>query len=195
MTATSAPTLVVQSLGERIRRFVFDRPAGLRPGRYRHGEAVGADAPLAAAVLAIPGIAEVTVSPERVEAVAEPGIDWAPLEERVAYAIGMALRSAERIDPSGDSVSGLSDDAMFDLVERLLERDINPAVAGHGGRIDLLDVQDATVVIRMMGGCQGCGMANVTLRQGIEQTLRRVVPGFRGLRDVTDHASGTNPYF
>jgi Fe-S cluster biogenesis protein NfuA len=50
-------------------------------------------------------------------------------------------------------------------------------------------------VVRMMGGCQGCGMANVTLRQGIEAQLKRLIPGLRGLRDVTDHASGENPYF
>ena len=87
------------------------------------------------------------------------------------------------------------DDAIFRAAARLIEREINPAVASHGGRIELIDVQDATVVLRMLGGCQGCGMASVTLKQGIEGTLRQAIPGLRGIADITDHASGTNPYF
>ena len=89
----------------------------------------------------------------------------------------------------------LDDDEMFEVVEGILRTQVNPAVAQHGGRIDLLDVQDAVVVVRLMGGCQGCGMANQTLRQGVEASLRRAVPGFRGVRDITDHAAGANPYY
>ena len=70
-----------------------------------------------------------------------------------------------------------------------------PGVAQHGGAVELIDVQDATVVLRMLGGCQGCGMANVTLRQGIESSLKRALPSLQGLKDITDHAAGTNPYF
>ena len=62
---------------------------------------------------------------------------------------------------------------------------INPAVAQHGGRIDLLDVEDGIVVIRMMGGCQGCGMANVTLKQGVEVEIKKVVPTIREVLDIT----------
>jgi len=68
-------------------------------------------------------------------------------------------------------------------------------VAQHGGAIDLIDVQDATVVVRMSGGCQGCGMANVTLRQGIEAALKKAIPALAGIRDVTDQSSGASPYF
>lgn len=89
----------------------------------------------------------------------------------------------------------VDDDAMYHVASRLIERDINPAVARHGGKIELIDVQDATVVVRMLGGCQGCGQASVTLRQGIEGTLRQAIPGLKGISDITDHASGTNPYF
>ncbi|MGH7657306.1 MAG: NifU family protein [Gemmatimonadales bacterium] len=88
-----------------------------------------------------------------------------------------------------------SDDAIFDLVSDIIERQINPGVAQHGGRVELVDVQDATVHLRMMGGCQGCGMASVTLRQGIEASLKRSIPELRGIRDITDHTSGTNPYY
>jgi len=67
-------------------------------------------------------------------------------------------------------------------------------VAQHGGFVDLLDVQDGIVMLRMGGGCQGCGMADVTLRQGIEKALRQRVPEIAGILDVTDHSAGSNPY-
>jgi Fe/S biogenesis protein NfuA len=60
--------------------------------------------------------------------------------------------------------------------------------------VDLIDVDEGIVVVRMMGGCQGCGMANVTLRQGIEAALKRSIPGVQGIRDITDHSAGANPY-
>jgi Fe/S biogenesis protein NfuA len=88
-----------------------------------------------------------------------------------------------------------ADDDIYDLVSEIFRTQVNPAVASHGGRVDLLDVENGVVVVRMMGGCQGCGMANATLRQGIESSLTRMVPGFRGIRDITDHASGRNPYY
>jgi len=72
---------------------------------------------------------------------------------------------------------------------------VNPMVARHGGRVELIDVQDAVVMLRMGGGCQGCGMADVTLRQGIEAMLNRHIPEVKGIVDITDHGSGANPYF
>jgi Fe-S cluster biogenesis protein NfuA len=87
------------------------------------------------------------------------------------------------------------DDTLYGVVSRIFATQINPAVAQHGGKVELIDVQDATVVLRMSGGCQGCGMANVTLRQGIEAALRRQLPQVRGIRDITDHSAGTNPYY
>lgn len=93
------------------------------------------------------------------------------------------------------TTGALTDDRIYDVVDRLFREEINPMVARHGGKVELLDVQDATVVVRMMGGCQGCGMATVTLRQGIETALRQAIPGVRGIKDITDHASGKNPYY
>jgi Fe-S cluster biogenesis protein NfuA len=89
----------------------------------------------------------------------------------------------------------MSDDAMYEIVAEIFRGDINPMVARHGGRVDLVDVQDGTVVVRMMGGCQGCGMATVTLRQGIEAALRQALPTIQGIKDITDHAAGANPYY
>ncbi len=80
-------------------------------------------------------------------------------------------------------------------IQRLLDENINPQVAGHGGHIALVDVQIDTVFIRLEGGCQGCGMADVTLKQGVATQIRALVPSITNVLDVTDHAGGANPYY
>ncbi len=77
----------------------------------------------------------------------------------------------------------------------VLEEQINPSIAAHGGRADLVAVDDGVAYLRLSGGCQGCGLASVTLSQGIEVALRDEVPEIVRVVDVTDHASGTNPFF
>jgi Fe/S biogenesis protein NfuA len=84
---------------------------------------------------------------------------------------------------------------LADRVRRVLEERINPAVAAHGGHITLVDVRQNVVYVRMSGGCQGCGLARVTLRQGVERMIREAVPEVVAVEDVTDHASGTDPYY
>ena len=80
-------------------------------------------------------------------------------------------------------------------VQTVLDEKINPAVASHGGHISLIDVQESTAYIRREGGCQGCGMANVTLKEGVEKEILASVPGITTVLDSTDHASGNNPYY
>jgi len=80
-------------------------------------------------------------------------------------------------------------------IQEVLETRINPSVAGHGGHISLIDVDGARAYIRMEGGCQGCGMANVTLKEGVVVEIQKVVPTIREVLDVTDHAGGSNPYY
>jgi Fe/S biogenesis protein NfuA len=89
-------------------------------------------------------------------------------------------------------------DLSGDVAQRLiqvLEAQINPAIAAHGGSAELVAVEDDTAYLRLGGGCVGCGMVSVTLRQGIEVALREAVPVITRVIDVTDHASGTNPYY
>ena len=84
---------------------------------------------------------------------------------------------------------------LADRVKQVLETRVNPAVASHGGQISLVDVDDADVYLELGGGCQGCGMARVTLKQGVEKMLREAIPDIGEIHDVTDHAAGTNPYY
>ena len=80
-------------------------------------------------------------------------------------------------------------------VQELIDSRINPGVASHGGHVELLDVKDGMVYVRLGGGCQGCGMVDVTLRQGIEALIREEIPEIQQVVDTTDHASGQNPYY
>jgi Fe/S biogenesis protein NfuA len=80
-------------------------------------------------------------------------------------------------------------------VNRVLQEKINPSIASHGGFINLVAVEDGTAYLQFGGGCQGCGMVNVTLKQGVEKVLFEEIPEITKVMDVTDHASGTNPYY
>ena len=81
------------------------------------------------------------------------------------------------------------------LIQEAFDTNINPAIASHGGFVELLGVDGATAFVRLGGGCQGCGMADVTLKQGIEVSIKEAVPGIDRVVDQTDHASGHNPYY
>jgi Fe/S biogenesis protein NfuA len=92
----------------------------------------------------------------------------------------------------------MSDESATDLKEKvqaLIDNMINPAVAGHGGFVDLIDVKDNKVYLQMGGGCQGCGAADVTLKSGIERLIKEELPEVEEVLDTTDHASGANPYY
>jgi len=86
--------------------------------------------------------------------------------------------------------------SLEDRVAWLLQTEVNPSLASHGGRVSLVEITDSKqVVLQFGGGCHGCGMADVTLKQGIEQTLKRNIPEITAVLDATDHQSGTNPYY
>ena len=113
-----------------------------------------------------------------------------------AYLDGITLDA----DPSTgaltvDNPNPLWLDPVAEAVQRLLDDEINPAVASHGGFIDLLDVSDGVAFIHMGGGCQGCGMAEVTLGQGVRTAILDRFPEITEVRDTTDHAQGANPYY
>jgi len=90
-----------------------------------------------------------------------------------------------------------ADDApLTDRVNWVLQEQINPMVASHGGQVGLVEItEDKDVVLQFGGGCQGCGMVSVTLKQGVETTMKRELPEIRNIVDATDHASGENPYY
>ena len=128
-----------------------------------------------------PGGFEIFVDPRSLESLQGASIDY----------VDELQQSGFRIDNPNSPWS----DPHARAVQELLDREINPAVAAHGGWIQLLDVRDGVAYLSMGGGCQGCGMADVTLRQGVESRIKEAVPDIREVVDTTDHAGGTNPYY
>lgn len=98
--------------------------------------------------------------------------------------------------PTLDDVpTGDMDTELAALVDGFLEAEINPAIASHGGMARLVGLEAGIAYLQLAGGCQGCGMAAVTLEQGIKQALLGALPEIDDVVDVTDHASGSNPYY
>lgn len=128
----------------------------------------------------------------RKQAIANIVRHYVPAVEAVAYLSDTAPPQTVSILPPGepqlDSPSALA-------IQKLLDERINPGVAAHGGYIELLDVRQDTAYIRMGGGCQGCGAADVTLRQGVEVEIKNTAPEITRIIDVSDHEAGENPYY
>lgn len=129
-------------------------------------------------------------------------------ESSVARLVGARLDYSEEgegglviLNPNAPPAAGATaptGDLSGELAQRVLavlEQQVNPSIAMHGGRADLVAVEEGTAYLRLSGGCQGCGLATVTLSQGIEVALRDCVPEITSVVDVTDHASGANPYY
>ena len=113
---------------------------------------------------------------------------------------GMSIRNPNRppLPQASPTMTGPPPDLTGDVAQRViqvLDAQINPSIASHGGRADLVAVTDGAAYLRLSGGCAGCGMAAVTLSQGIEVAIKESVPEIVRIVDVTDHASGTNPYY
>ena len=100
---------------------------------------------------------------------------------------GFSVNNPNEPDPSNDP--------LFARVQNFINDQINPGVQTHGGHVTLLEVKDGVAFVELGGGCQGCGMVDVTLRDGVIGTLQRAVPEISEVLDTTDHESGDNPYY
>jgi Fe/S biogenesis protein NfuA len=127
-----------------------------------------------------------------VEAVRGASIDWSDDLMRGGLVVSNPNKPSPVVEAPTDE--GLEGD-VAERVAQVLDRHINPAIAMHGGMAQLVGVEGDTAYVRLGGGCQGCGMAGVTLDQGIEQAIVAAVPEVARVVDVTDHASGENPYY
>ncbi len=112
---------------------------------------------------------------------------------------GATLQYVESLSGGGFRFENPNRPRLLDLplagrVQRILDEQINPGIAAHGGRVTLVDVRGDRVVIEFGGGCQGCGMADMTLREGVTSTLRQALPEIAAVVDATDHEAGESPY-
>jgi len=134
------------------------------------------------------------------------GITVVVAREQAPNIEGATIDFVERVNESGFEVqpvaatpgarpSGPPTGELATKVQGILDAQVNPSIAAHGGSIDLVDVQGTEIYLLMSGGCQGCAMSRLTLRQGVEKILLQNVPEISAIHDATDHASGDNPYF
>lgn len=130
------------------------------------------------------------------EVTGSPGAAW-PLLGRIETLIRHAVPEIAKVQMVGPAAppASVAGDGLADRVRDVLEREINPLIAAHRGHASLVGVEQGWVRLRLEGGCQGCSLAEVTLRQGIEPLLRAKVPGVVGLTDVTDHEAGRDPFY
>lgn len=170
--------------------FTVDRPVHSGKVVFNNPEEVKEN-DLAGSLFKISGISKVELDGYKVIVTQTGDEDWRQIGKRIGTAIRNFLNPPPQV-PEGDR---LPSEQVRMRVQQVLDDMINPGVAAHGGFVELLDVQDDNVYIRMGGGCQGCGAADVTLKMGIERLIRDNVPQVREILDTTDHGSGQNPYY
>ena len=133
------------------------------------------------------------------EVTGSPGAVF-PLASRIEALVRAAVPgiTVVRLVTPGAGPAGSPPDAVRNLAEaarRVLDAEVNPAIAAHRGHVTVAGADHGWIRIRLEGGCQGCSLAEVTVRQGIEPLLRARLPAMTGLIDLTDHEAGTEPFF
>ena len=157
-----------------------------------------AGAPLGERLFALGGVASVLVAGNVVTVGKTTGAVWTGLKAAIGAAIRAQLLSgvpALLTTASRSGAPGRSDAELGVAVQQLLDREVNRAIANHGGKISLVEVRDRRLFITMSGGCQGCASSQVTLRQGFEVMVKRVAPEVTAIVDATDHAAGKQPFY
>ena len=176
-------------------RFIVDRPV-YPNGSIYFGEKIRATgSPLAEKIYAIDGVQTLLIQDNVVTVSAVTNGNWMPVAKQVGEAIRTVINSGDKIVADNVLANMPAPDAIRQKVLDVLNNEINPAVASHGGWVELIDIKGNEVFIKMGGGCQGCGMADVTLKQGVEKSIRLAVPEVGAIMDTTDHASGRKPYY
>jgi len=156
--------------------------AGRGPAGFNYSMALEEDAqPAAGEAVQDEGDFKILLDGENLEKLRGASIDF----------VGQLVGGGFKID----NPNSVWDDPLAAEIQALIDSQINPGVASHGGFVELLDVKDSRVFVRMGGGCQGCGMASVTLKQGVEVLIRQEFPQIESVVDTTDHAGGDNPYY
>lgn len=199
-------------------RFVVDRP--VYPGRwaYFNGLEAAKGSALAERLFRVEGvsgalIAHETVTIDRVPPTGLPVVgaalravrralgdrsagaeNWPSLGKEIAGAIRAHLETGAPAVPDPPPFRVPTASELRDRVQRALDEQVNPVIAGHGGGVTILDLRDNVLYLQMWGGCQGCGLAGMTLKNGVEAALRDAVPEIGKVIDLTDHNAGKAPY-
>ena len=170
------------------------RVAGVRDGHFDYDLAmIGSQDISPADHRETHGLLTVVIPADSVEKITGATLD----ESRDLLKPGLVLDNPNRPSPriATDGPPPELTGPVEQRVVQILDQQINPSIAAHGGVAELVAVEGGTAYLRLGGGCQGCGMASVTLSQGIETAIRQAIPEITSVIDVTDHAAGQNPYY
>ncbi len=194
MTTTDEIVIKAQVLTEDSCQFIVDRPL-MNGSRYFDSHDAAAASPLAEKIFAIKNVDGVLISNNIVK-VSKLGYDqWMTIAKKVGVLIREQLQSGEPIINESAMNAPIDEQDIRKKMIDLLQSQINPNVSSHGGFVALMDVKNNDVYLQLGGGCQGCGMATVTLRSGIEKMIRANIPEVGAVIDVTDHDNGMSPYY
>lgn len=188
--------ITAEVLDPQMCRFTVDRP--VHPGGsvqfLSREKAKGV--PFAERIFEIENVTAVSLSGNVVTVTKSSPEEWTLIGKKVGAAIREQFQVLAAAVPLEESKADPAlEHEIRTKVAGLLASQINPGVAMHGGRVDLIDVKNTTIYLRMGGGCQGCGMADVTLKQGIQRLIKKYVPQVTEILDTTEHAAGRNPYY
>jgi len=159
---------------------------------------LAAGSPLAERLFALSGVAHVLVVENIVTVGKHSGASWSALKAEIGTLIRAQLVSgvpAILDSPRTAGTARRTDAEVRTVVQDLLDRQVNPAIAAHGGRISIVEVTDGNLFVTMSGGCQGCAASQLTLRRGFEIKVRRVAPEILDIVDTTDHTAGKTPFY
>lgn len=151
--------------------------------------------PLLESLFALKGIREVFVTGDSLTISKDSDEEWQVLGREVGRTIRELIKSGKPLMAENLKQPVPSDEEIKSIVDEMIENEINPAIASHGGFVECVAVKDGQVMLRLAGGCQGCASSSQTLRYGIERAIRERIPGVGEVVDVTDHSAGVNPYY
>ena len=192
--STAEISITGEPISEATCRFTVDRPVYPDRSFAFLNKAQAQGSPLAERIFAIDGVSRLIVAHNEVTVNKSVSAEWPQIGRLIGAAIREHLASGDAAVSDAAWKDMPSADEIRQRVQSVLDSEINPSVSQHGGVIRLIDVQENRVFIQMGGGCQGCGQANVTLKFGIENSIRAAVPEVAEILDVTDHAAGRTPY-
>lgn len=189
----------VQATGnESQRKFQFEHSISVREKTYNDSTAA-MTSPVASKIFGFPWTDKVLVGTNSVTITKQDWVEWTVLEEPLKGLLQEHFENAQQPieenpelqEPQKDNLD--SDEAQ--VIAKLIEEQINPALADHGGYVVLHSVESSKVFLEMGGGCQGCAMSYQTLKEGIEGAIKEAVPGIQEVVDVTNHDQGANPFY
>ena len=183
------------TLDPQVCKFIVDYPIFPDKSCNCRTKDMAKGSPLLEALFAIDGIEQVLVAGNSLTIAKNNQDPWPLIGKEIGKAIRSTIHSGVQLISDNAQTMKPSELEIRQKIEELFAEQINPQIASHGGYVELADVEDTKVYVRLGGGCQGCSSANATLKQGIAKAIQQMIPEVTEVLDATDHASGVNPYY